>query len=668
MVSDGEFTYVYNTANQMIEVRDSSGGLVEQYWYDHSGNRVKKFEKTTDGGNKTTYYVSGLYETEVYNGTNITNTSYFYANGERIARKVNNGTVNQTYYYHSDHLQSTSVVTRKSWLMALTAYPNSSWLDVSLNESLVRPVVVARIQNESEDDNAVLRLKHISSKSFQIKIEETPGFDGAHTNETVGFIALEEGMITDGGAEIGQAGSIDAGPVWTRVTFPNRFDTIPIVVASGMTTNDPDQGVVRVRNIDITGFDVRIEEYPSQDGEHGLESIGWIALKSGIWTLDGKTLIANTTDSVDDSYKSITFSESFSTTPIILSQIQSYSETDRGSHTRLNNTDLNGFDVKIEEEGETSHSFEAVGYIAIEPSVLRSGAAKIGETKYYPYGVVQEGGSEKYLYTGKERDKGTGLYYYESRYYNPKTGRFVQPDTIIPNVYNPQSLNHYSYVLNNPMRYTDPSGHEVNTLLVLAAATYLFLATAYSVISLGYTGATTIPTMVDETKPCVERKDAETKLRKEVTGGVIKEVVSAVGKKIKPVIGPVVDAALKEAGTDITIDKGVSKGNKIIDDAWNKVPLDAIECLPDQTDLTAKKVSYTNEEEDRGKKEVSDYSKDPFAAFSPTYQFQFNNPTYTGSGKSSSIGSNDGRSAEPHLSGGSGEGRYVGASRTWTPW
>jgi len=43
--------------------------------------------------------------------------------------------------------------------------------------------------------------------------------------------------------------------------------------------------------------------------------------------------------------------------------------------------------------------------------------------------------------------------------YSPALGRFIQPDTIVPDMYNPQSLNRYSYVLNNPIRYTDPTGH-----------------------------------------------------------------------------------------------------------------------------------------------------------------------------------------------------------------
>jgi hypothetical protein len=38
-------------------------------------------------------------------------------------------------------------------------------------------------------------------------------------------------------------------------------------------------------------------------------------------------------------------------------------------------------------------------------------------------------------------------------------GRFLQPDPIVPEPGNPQALNRYAYVYNNPLRYTDPSGH-----------------------------------------------------------------------------------------------------------------------------------------------------------------------------------------------------------------
>jgi len=81
-------------------------------------------------------------------------------------------------------------------------------------------------------------------------------------------------------------------------------------------------------------------------------------------------------------------------------------------------------------------------------------------TRYYPFGKIKKGGVSEHLYTGQRWDQGTGQYYYHSRYYNPQLRRFTQPDTIIPDYYNPQALNRYSYTYNNPQRYVDPNGHE----------------------------------------------------------------------------------------------------------------------------------------------------------------------------------------------------------------
>jgi len=46
-----------------------------------------------------------------------------------------------------------------------------------------------------------------------------------------------------------------------------------------------------------------------------------------------------------------------------------------------------------------------------------------------------------------------------AREYDPSLGRWLSADTIVPDPANPQSFNRYAYVLNNPLKYTDPSGH-----------------------------------------------------------------------------------------------------------------------------------------------------------------------------------------------------------------
>ena len=83
--------------------------------------------------------------------------------------------------------------------------------------------------------------------------------------------------------------------------------------------------------------------------------------------------------------------------------------------------------------------------------------------RYFPYGQVRSTWGSlptTYNFTGQRLD-GTGLLYYGARYYAPRIGRFVSADSLVPQPGNPQSLNRFSYVLNNPLRYTDPTGHRV---------------------------------------------------------------------------------------------------------------------------------------------------------------------------------------------------------------
>lgn len=64
-----------------------------------------------------------------------------------------------------------------------------------------------------------------------------------------------------------------------------------------------------------------------------------------------------------------------------------------------------------------------------------------------------------FRYTGQLSQAEVGLYYYGARWYDPALGRFVQVDTIIPLLGTPKAWDRYSYVLNNPIILTDPSGH-----------------------------------------------------------------------------------------------------------------------------------------------------------------------------------------------------------------
>lgn len=63
-------------------------------------------------------------------------------------------------------------------------------------------------------------------------------------------------------------------------------------------------------------------------------------------------------------------------------------------------------------------------------------------------------------YTGHEHIDALCLINMNARIYDPTLGRFLSADSIIPDAYNGQSLNRYTYVNNGPLSATDPSGHE----------------------------------------------------------------------------------------------------------------------------------------------------------------------------------------------------------------
>nr|WP_240903751.1 S8 family serine peptidase [Chengkuizengella sediminis] len=75
-----------------------------------------------------------------------------------------------------------------------------------------------------------------------------------------------------------------------------------------------------------------------------------------------------------------------------------------------------------------------------------------------------------FQYTSEIYDEESGLIYLRARYYDPTMGRFITEDTYEGTINNPLSLNLYTYVSNNPLKYIDPTGHSEQ--VVDGGATY----------------------------------------------------------------------------------------------------------------------------------------------------------------------------------------------------
>lgn len=117
--------------------------------------------------------------------------------------------------------------------------------------------------------------------------------------------------------------------------------------------------------------------------------------------------------------------------------------------------------VKKEKASGKSYYYLYNGHGDVVMMVDTNGAI-VNQYQYDEWGkllVNQETVVNSFKYAGEVYDEETGLYYLRARYYDPSIGRFINEDTYEGEITNPLSLNLYTYVHNNPLIYSDPTGN-----------------------------------------------------------------------------------------------------------------------------------------------------------------------------------------------------------------
>jgi len=122
-----------------------------------------------------------------------------------------------------------------------------------------------------------------------------------------------------------------------------------------------------------------------------------------------------------------------------------------------------GTNLLIRVTGTDAYHYLYNGHADVTALITRDGI--IAATYYYDaFGNIlesTENADNSIRYAGYQYDEETGLYYVNARMYDPITARFLQEDTYKGDPKDPLSLNLYTYCHNNPVKYTDPSGHRV---------------------------------------------------------------------------------------------------------------------------------------------------------------------------------------------------------------
>ncbi len=158
------------------------------------------------------------------------------------------------------------------------------WKTVHLSgtRNFVHPVVIAGPPTRNGSQPCVIRIRNVTSTSFDIRLQEWTYLDQSHVAEHVSWMVIEAGehVMLDG--SIWQAGTFSLSNTlrWKYVRFPEYFNDNPVVFTSSQTFNGPDTFVVRKRFITPSQFLAAIQEEESKNDGHYTETIGYLAVST----------------------------------------------------------------------------------------------------------------------------------------------------------------------------------------------------------------------------------------------------------------------------------------------------------------------------------------------------------------------------------------------------
>jgi len=275
---------------------------------------------------------------------------------------------------------------------------------VDFKNTYSKPIVIAKPLSYRGIDPSHIRIIETTSGDMEIKVEEWDYLDKIHSlNEKVGYLVIEQGVHEFDGKKI-QAGKIDYAdfPNATDVSFPESFDSVPIVLAQVQSFNGIEAIIARVSDVTKTGFKVRLQEQESYmertspNYGHSSEVVGWVAFQRGSGEYGNIKYVISSLNGFDHNWKTVSLDREF-TNPVLLAGIQSVMGGDTAG-LRSRDWEASSFKIMVEEEQsadtETEHTYpEKVGWIYIEGEELIICTDSDGGKNYTVKGTASSGPS-----------------------------------------------------------------------------------------------------------------------------------------------------------------------------------------------------------------------------------------------------------------------------------
>ncbi|MEO0532263.1 MAG: hypothetical protein AAF215_00120 [Cyanobacteria bacterium P01_A01_bin.123] len=156
------------------------------------------------------------------------------------------------------------------------------------------PTVLSQVQTFNGGDWVTTRTKGQSATDFQVAMQEEEALNnGGHTQETIGWLAVESGTAFDGDTLMqsnttGQSHDDSR----SKVSFAADFDVAPAVIVKLGSFEGSDTANLRLDDISATSFGVRVYEEQSLDSElnHTTEAVSFLALEGQSGSLTGSAV------------------------------------------------------------------------------------------------------------------------------------------------------------------------------------------------------------------------------------------------------------------------------------------------------------------------------------------------------------------------------------------
>ena len=253
----------------------------------------------------------------------------------------------------------------------------SGWKTITLTQSYDDPVVIGGTPSYEGTDPSTVRIRNVTSDSFEIKIDEWNYLNPFHSPEVVSYMVLEagryeldDGTVVVAGNRVGQDHNVQTYSLGSAFSGPDS----PLVFASVVTYSDPSAVTPRLDAVSNSSFELRLQEEEGADGTHGGETVSYFAIQAGAGATGGLHYDAGAFEA-GDAGQFVEFNPGveLSSVSSFFASIQTFSGIDTSA---LRNTVINaaGARVFVEEErsadSEVGHRDETIGFFAINAGTI----------------------------------------------------------------------------------------------------------------------------------------------------------------------------------------------------------------------------------------------------------------------------------------------------------